>query len=75
MENVATLTTVAIAWWVTGNWQVGVQVGVIEVFAKLALYYLHERFWYKFIGFGVVVAQPERDLESVAGCLRRIRAH
>ena len=55
----ATLTTVAIAWWVTGHWQVGVQVGVIEVFAKLALYYLHERVWYKFVGFGVVVAQPE----------------
>ncbi len=56
---VATFDTVVIAWWVTGNWQVGVQVGVIEVFTKLALYYLHERFWYNFIRFGVVVARPE----------------
>ncbi len=55
----ATFDTVIIAWWVTGDWQVGVQVGAIEVVTKLALYYLHERFWYKFIRFGVVVAQPE----------------
>ncbi len=55
----ATLDTILIAWWVTGDWQVGVQVGAIEVVTKLALYYLHERFWYKFIRFGVVVAQPE----------------
>ena len=50
---VATATTVLIAWSVTGDWTVGLEVGGIELFAKLLLYYLHERFWYRYIGLGV----------------------
>ena len=50
---VATSATVVIAWWVTGDWGVGVEVGTVELFAKMLLYYLHERFWYKFIGLGL----------------------
>ena len=45
--------TVAIAWWVTGDWRIGLQVGWIELFVKMLLYYLHERFWYNFIHLGV----------------------
>ncbi len=56
---VATSTTVVIAWWVTGDFSVGLEVGAVEFFAKLALYYLHERFWYKFVGLGVGAAQAE----------------
>ncbi len=56
---VATTTTVLIAWWVTGDLNVGIQVGTVEFFAKLFLYYLHERFWYKFIGLGVGAVQAE----------------
>ncbi len=54
---VATTATVAIAWSVTGDWGVGVGVGGIEVPTKMVLYYLHERFWYKFIGLGVIEGQ------------------
>ena len=50
---VATSATVVIAWWVTGDWTVGIEVGTVEFFAKMLLYYLHERFWYKFVGLGV----------------------
>ena len=50
---VATTATVLIAWWVTGDWSVGIEVGTVEFFAKMLLYYLHERFWYKFVGLGV----------------------
>lgn len=50
---VATTTTVLIAWAVTGDWRVGLGVGGIEFPAKMFLYYLHERFWYNFIGLGV----------------------
>ncbi len=56
---VATSATVIIAWTVTGDWSVGVQVGTVEFFAKLLLYYLHERFWYKFVGLGVKAAPAE----------------
>jgi uncharacterized membrane protein len=50
---VATSTTVVIAWSVTGDWRVGLGVGGIEVPTKMLLYYLHERFWYNFVGLGV----------------------
>ena len=56
---VATTATVAIAWGVTGDWRMGLEVGGWEVFVKLLLYYSHERFWYKFIGLGVSAAQAE----------------
>jgi uncharacterized membrane protein len=56
---VATTTTVLIAWAVTGDWQTGLEVGGIEFFAKMFLYYLHERFWYKFVGLGVGAVQAE----------------
>lgn len=56
---VATSATVVIAWWVTGDLSVGIEVGAVEFFAKLLLYYLHERFWYKFVGLGVSAAQAE----------------
>ncbi len=56
---VATTATVFIAWGVTGDWVVGLEVGTVELFAKLLLYYLHERFWYKFIPLGVSAGQAE----------------
>ena len=56
---VATTATVAITWSVTGDWRVGLGVGGIEVPTKMLLYYLHERFWYKFVGLGVSAAQTE----------------
>jgi len=41
----ATLTTVIIAWWITGDTAMALHIGGIEVFAKIAVYYLHERAW------------------------------
>ncbi len=56
---VATSTTVVIAWLVTGDIGVGAVVGGYEFFAKMFLYYMHERFWYKFVGFGVAPGEAE----------------
>jgi uncharacterized membrane protein len=41
----ATLTTVIIAWAVTGETGTAFQIGFFEFFAKLAIYYIHERAW------------------------------
>lgn len=41
----ATLTTVIIAWLITGEIDIALQIGFIEVFAKIIIYYLHERAW------------------------------
>lgn len=42
---VASLTTMAIAWIVTGSIDFALSIGGIEVVAKLLIYYLHERIW------------------------------
>ena len=41
----ATLTTVVIAYFVTQDTAIALQIGTIEFLAKLVVYYLHERAW------------------------------
>ena len=48
----ATLTTMIIAWTVSGDPMTGLTVGGIEFFIKMPVYYLHERAWYK-SNFGI----------------------
>ena len=43
----ATLTTVGISWFITKEIELALSIGSIEVFAKMALYYFHERTWNK----------------------------
>ena len=46
---VGTLDTIVIAYFLTGEVSVAFSIGSVEVFTKMLLYYLHERFWNKFI--------------------------
>ena len=48
----ATLTTVIISYIVIGDTTAAMQIGVVEVFAKMALQYFHERIWSR-IKFGL----------------------
>ena len=41
----ATLTTILIAWAITGNITIALEIGAFEVVAKIIVYYLHERAW------------------------------
>ncbi len=41
----ATTTTVAIAYFVTGMVSLALEIGAIEVVAKIVAYYAHERAW------------------------------
>lgn len=41
----ATLKTMLIVFLLTGDGAVSFSIGSIEIFAKLALYYFHERLW------------------------------
>ena len=50
---VGTLDTVLLSYLITGSIKIGFTIGSIEMFTKMALYYLHERAWYKFSKFGV----------------------
>lgn len=42
---IATITTMIISYYVTGEMTFALKIGVIEVFAKLLIYYFHERVW------------------------------
>lgn len=42
---VGTIDTMLISYVVTGQIQLAVAIGGVEVFTKIALYYLHERVW------------------------------
>jgi uncharacterized membrane protein len=49
----ATIATFFIAWIVTRKIEFGITIGIIDIVIKIALYYLHERMWYK-SKYGVV---------------------
>lgn len=49
---IGTLSTLIIAWIVTGNPLTGFKISVVEFFTKMLLYYLHEKVWFK-IKFGL----------------------
>ena len=48
-----TVDTMVISFIVTGKVKLAVSIGVIELFTKICLYYIHERVWNK-ISFGRV---------------------
>tara|TARA_B100000927_G_scaffold281428_1_gene266963 strand:- start:180 stop:368 length:189 start_codon:yes stop_codon:yes gene_type:complete len=43
----ATLTTIGIAYFIIGDVSVALAIGGIEFFAKMVIYYMHERLWSK----------------------------
>ena len=49
---VGTIDTILLAWVISGNPFTGLTIGIAEVFTKMALYYFHERIWYK-IDYGI----------------------
>ena len=49
---IGTIDTTLLAWLIVGDPVIGLQIGAVELVTKMALYYLHEKVWYKF-DFGV----------------------
>ena len=56
---VGTIDTILLSWLITGNFEVGLTIGGVEVFTKMILYFIHERVWYKFSKFGVYQSNEE----------------
>jgi uncharacterized membrane protein len=46
-----TLDTIVVSYFVTGQVKLALSIGFVELFTKIALYYLHERMWNR-ISFG-----------------------
>lgn len=44
---VGTMDTMFLGWLISGSAEVGLSIGGLELFTKMALYYLHERIWYQ----------------------------
>ncbi|HWZ15293.1 MAG TPA: adenylyl-sulfate kinase [Mucilaginibacter sp.] len=61
---IGTLSTILIAWLITGSPVWGLRIGAVELTAKMCLYYLHERIWYK-IDFGLA-ERSTRKIKSMA---------
>ena len=45
----ATATTTLIAWIITGQVESALRIGLFEFFAKLFIYYIHERIWLRIV--------------------------
>ena len=56
---VSTLVGFLLMWWISGSIKVGAAFGVAELVYKPIQYFLHERFWYKFIKYGLKNKQNE----------------
>jgi uncharacterized membrane protein len=55
----STLVGFFLMWWISGSIKVGAAFGVAELVYKPIQYFLHERFWYKFIKYGLKNKQNE----------------
>jgi uncharacterized membrane protein len=42
---VGTLDTIVISFFITGRWNFAISIGLVEVFTKIFLFYLHDRAW------------------------------
>ncbi len=52
-----TLATIMISLVISGRIKIALSIGVLELFTKIGLYYLHERAWNR-IPFGRVKEEP-----------------
>ncbi|WP_258097494.1 DUF2061 domain-containing protein [Marinoscillum pacificum] len=61
-RTIGTLDTIALAYFYTGQFNTAVSIGGLELFTKIALYYLHERIWARFKwGRSTVADKPSVD--------------
>ena len=59
---VGSADTFLLGWFITGSIKMGASLSILETITKNALYYLHERAWYK-TKWGVILS--ERKAEDV----------
>jgi uncharacterized membrane protein len=50
---IGTIDTILLGWLISGDPLIGIKIGAVELISKVALYYIHERAWYKLSNFGV----------------------
>ncbi|TXC68166.1 DUF2061 domain-containing protein [Sphingorhabdus soli] len=56
-RTIASLDTIALAWFYTGNIGTALSIGGLEIFTKMLLYFVHERVWGR-LPFGITHRPP-----------------
>jgi adenylylsulfate kinase len=69
---VGTMDTIFMGWLISGNPTIGLKVGAFELFTKIAIYYIHERIWYR-TDFGLIEIVEEYDQEKLLN--RNVYSH
>ena len=62
---ISTLIGFLIMWAATGSIKIGAAFGVAELILKPVIYYLHERFWYRYLKFGLVEIKSTKKSKPV----------
>jgi uncharacterized membrane protein len=44
---IGTMDTLILSWIISGNLNVGIKIGILELVTKMILYYFHEKIWFK----------------------------
>ena len=61
---IGTLDTILLSWLISGNPLMGLKIGMAEVVTKMALYYFHERVWYR-VNFGLEKSEREKKWKKI----------
>ena len=61
---VGTLDTILLSWLISGDPLIGLKIGMAEVVTKMALYYFHERAWYR-VNFGLEKSEREKKWKKI----------
>ena len=56
---IGTIDTIILSWIISGDYLIGLKVGLAEVVTKMGLYYFHERAWYK-SNFGLKTRRKDK---------------
>jgi len=62
---ISTAVGFLIMWWATGSIKFGAAFGVAELILKPVIYYLHERFWYRHMKYGLVGVKPIKKVKDL----------
>ena len=60
-RSVAVVVTASVAWSLTGNSSLAIEIGILDTLIKLGAYYAHERAWLR-VQFGKPAAPPEYQI-------------
>jgi uncharacterized membrane protein len=59
---VGTIDTILLGYLISGDIKIGLTIGGVELLTKMVLYYAHERFWYKYIKYGIDNNSPNQEI-------------